>query len=104
MNKYKFTYLLWQFNMLLDSGKYDDITVEQIKERIRNNTIAAFLKNTFPDGDFSMIEAKEWAYLSKEWEGLADVVDEQRKMGVVNRGLCLLLGYTINGIQTHPDK
>jgi hypothetical protein len=101
---YKFTYLLWQFNMMLDSGKYDDVTVSDIKEKIRNGTISNYLKNQFPDADFSMIEPDEWTYLNKEWSGLADAIDESRKMGVVNRGVSLLLAYTIDGLQSHPDN
>lgn len=104
MKMYKFTYLLWQFNMMLDSGKYDKITVSDIKSRIEKGTLPDYLKIQFPDADFSMIEAQEWSYLMQEWSGLADTVDERRKMGVENRGICLLLAYTINGLQTHPDN
>ncbi|WP_208133104.1 MULTISPECIES: hypothetical protein [Hymenobacter] len=101
---YKFTYLLWQFNMMLDSGKYDAVTVSAIKVRISNGTLPNYLKSQFPDADFSMIEPDEWAYLVKEWSGLAEMVDEDRKMGVVHRGICLLLAYTINGLQSHPEN
>lgn len=101
---YKFTFLLWQFNMLLDTGKYDDVSVIEMKTRIRKGTISDFLKDSFPDADFSMIDAQDWLYLNREWSGLADVVDEDRKMGVVNRGVCLLLAYTINGLQSHPKN
>jgi hypothetical protein len=104
MKMYKFTALLWQFNMMLDSGKYDNITVSDIKDRIENGTLPDYLKIQFPDADFSMIEPEEWPYLVKEWSGLANTVDEQRKMGVINRGICLLLAYTINGLQSHPEN
>jgi len=101
---YKFTFLLWQFNMMLDSGNYDDVTVSDVKAMLRKSTLSDYLRNQVPDADFSMIAPNDWEYLTHEWNGLADVVDEDRKMGVVNRGICLMLAYALNGLQLHPEN
>ena len=103
MKSYKFIYMLWQFNAMLDSGKYIYTSVEDIKNEIRKGTIAEYLLKTFPDGDFSIIEKADWNYLSKEWEYYANDLDERKKMGIINNGICLLAGYTLNGLQQHPD-
>ena len=104
MEMYKFTWLLWQFNMMLDSGNYDTITVSDIKAKIYDDSLSAYLRSQAPDADFGMIAPEDWVYLTHEWKGFADVIDEDRKMGVVNRGICLLLAYTLNGLQLHPDN
>jgi hypothetical protein len=104
MEMYKFTWLLWQFNMMLDSGNYDTVTVGDIKTKIYDGSLPDYLRKYVPDADFSMIAHEDWGYLTHEWRGLADVIDEDRKMGVVNRGICLLLAYTINGLQSHPEN
>ena len=103
MKSIKFIYLLWQFNAMLDSGKYIYVSVDDIKKQIRNGNISEYLSNTFPDGDFSLMEKADWDYVSKEWAYYADDLDERRKMGIVNNGLCLLVGYTLNGLQLHAD-
>ena len=103
MKTVKYTYLLFQLNMLLDTGKYLYVSIDDIKDKISKGTIGEFLTKTFPDADFSLIYADDWAYFTKEWEDYANSMDERRKMGIVNNGICLLVGYVINGLQQHPD-
>ena len=88
---------------MLDSGKYDTLTVEEMKEKLRDDTIANYLKSQYPNADFSLIEPAEWEYLISFWNEQADIINERRKMGVSNRGVCLLVGYTIEAVQRHPD-
>lgn len=104
MKKYNYIFLLWQFNMLLDTGKYTYVGVAEIKRQIRTGAISTYLKNTFPDADFSLIEPQDWDHLSNEWISFADDIDERRKMGIINNGVCLLLAYTLNALQTHLDE
>ena len=99
----KLTHLLYLFNIMLDSGKYDALTIEEIKEKLRDGTITDYLKSQYPNADFSLIEPEEWKYLTHFWNEQADITNERRKMGVSNRGVCLLVGYTIEAVQRHPD-
>jgi hypothetical protein len=103
MKAFKFVHLIWELNALIDSGKYLYVSVEDVKKGIRTGDIPEYLKQTFPTGDFSLIEAVEWPQLTKDWQYNVGDLDERRKMGVTNSGLCLLLGYALNGLQQHPD-
>ena len=100
------TYLGFVVNMALDTGRYDDLTVSEVKDRIRDGTILSFLRERFAaDGDLNMpsddphvVDAVVAAF-----QGLADAVDENRKMGIQNRGLCLLVAYCLEVAQ-HPTS
>ncbi len=47
----------------------------------------------------SLLTTEEKAELLEEWKDFVDCIDERRKMGIENRGLCLLLAYIFQGIQ-----
>ena len=102
MKAYKYKFLIWQFNSLIDTGKYDSITVEDVYKHLKAETISSFLIDRFGDeADFSMMEAEDWADLTEEWGNYYNAIDARRKMGVENRGLCLLLGYSLQAVQSH---
>lgn len=94
------TFLGFYLNGALGSGKYDDITIEEVKTRIRNRTIFDYLKDKLGmDIDFTVLSAEDKQEMIEEWESLADNVDESRKMCVDRNGLCLLVAYILEGIQ-----
>ncbi len=96
MEAYKCLHLIGEFNAALDTGRYDKITVDEVKRHASAGTIPAFVVDRLGDGmDLSIIDRDDWAALAEEWQGFADTVDERRKMGIVNRGVCLLLAYTL---------
>ena len=100
MKAYKFRILVWEFNALLDTGQHDGITVGEVKRAAGNGTIAAFLKDKFADEiDTSVFESDDWLELNEEWQSFSNVIDERRKMGIENRGVCLLLGYALESYQ-----
>ncbi len=94
MKAYKLQSLIWEFNSLLDSGAYDDIAVDEVKRHARAETISGFLIDRFgEDIDLGAMQPQDWTGLNKEWERFAVEINEGRKMGIENRGLCLLLAY-----------
>jgi hypothetical protein len=94
------TFIGFYLNGALGSGKYDEISIEEVKARIRDHTIFDYLKTKLgSDIDLSVLSPEDRLELNSEWEDLADAVDEARKMCVDKNGLCLLMAYLLEGIQ-----
>ena len=102
MEAYKLRALIWEFGALLDTGKHDDIAVDDVKRHAKAETISTFLIDRFGEEiDLGVMEPQDWTDLNAEWQGFANAIDEGRKLGIENRGLCLLLAYTI---QSYSDR
>jgi hypothetical protein len=102
MKAYKLQSLIWEFNALLDSGAYDDIAVDDVKHHARAETISGFLIDRFGEEiDLGVMEPQDWADLNAEWQRFANAINEGRKMGIENRGLCLLSAYAL---QSYFDR
>ena len=68
MLAYKFRHLAVEFNALLDSGKHNSISVDDVKRHAEAGTISAFLIDRFgKEADFSLMEPKDWSDLNEEW-------------------------------------
>lgn len=101
------TLLILEFNHLIDTGKYNYISIDEIHRQIENKSIVEYLrKETAGDSDFSMFTAdghysEYLAYYSEQmyqlYGGYAG--NERRKWGVENSGLCLLVAWTNELIQ-----
>lgn len=105
MEAFKFRHLVWEFTALLDTGKHDGITVDEVKRHAGNGTIPAFLKDRFGgEMDTSVLEPEDWIELSEEWQSFENTMDEERKMGIKNKGVCLLLGYALESLQQRERK
>lgn len=99
------TFLGFYLNGALGSGKYDDISIAEVKGRIRNHTIFDYLKEKLGmDVDLSNLSPEDRQELNDEWERTADAVDESRKFCVDRNGLCLLVAYILEGIQSRARK
>ena len=96
------TLLILQLNHLLDTGKYDDITIEHVHRHINEGTILQFLReragsdidlsvhlNPNADDDFERFYLKHLQSIYDAYAG-----DENRRWGVENKGLCLLIAWT----------
>lgn len=95
------TLLILSLNALLDTGRYDSITIDEVEDRIRDGSILRFLRGragkdidlsfqlTSPHGSFERFYI---SYLQNILDGYGG--DESRKWGVQNRGLCLLIAWT----------
>jgi hypothetical protein len=99
------TLLILQLNKLIDSGEYDDITIDEIHNHINDGTILRFLGERGQEGNFSIHSGKTYgdfeSFYVKQLQSLYDAYagDERRKWGVQNKGLCLLLAWTNEIIQ-----
>ena len=102
MNHAALTLLILQLNHLLDTGRYDTLTLEEVKSSIRDGSILQFIQQRAGmDVDFSILldgltyrnfERFYVTYLQSILENYGG--DEGRKWGVENRGLCLLIAWT----------
>lgn len=102
MQVYKLSFLGFYLNGALGSGKYDDITIDDVSKQIEAGTIFDYLKEKIPEGCGSAIltpEDKE--ELINEWRTFVNVIYEGKKLCVRNdKGLCLLVAYLFEGIQS----
>lgn len=96
MEAYKYRHLVWEFNALLDTGKFDDLTLDDVNQHMAAGTVSSFLVDRFGrEIDLSFMEPGDWTDLTDDWQRLHNALDPGRKMGVWNKGLCLLLGYAL---------
>lgn len=109
------TFMASEITHLLDTGKYNHVTIADIKREIRQGTIFEYLKTLAGDDiDLSIIQEGTTYPGFKDFyvEYLQRIVDaysgnERRKWGIENSGLCLLLAWTIEIVQQgsgwHPS-
>lgn len=110
------TLLILELNHLIDSRKYDDLTIDEVYDWIEEEKIIPLLKKrTEGDSDLSLY-GKEGPYSNfsvfyhEQMKQLAGgyAGEHRRKWGVENLGLCLLLAWTNELIQQgagwHPRK
>ena len=102
------TLLILQYNKLIDSGKYDEITISEVHKHIESGTVLRFVKEQAgSDVDLSLhLSARATDQSFEEYYGrylramfYAYAGDERRKWGVEKRGLCLLVAWTNEIIQ-----
>ena len=112
----RLTLLILEYNHLLDTRKYDYITIEDIHREIKTSSVLRYIaKEAAEDVDLSLYldsqdsSAFELQYaqqLRSLYDGYAG--QERRKWGVENLGLCLLVAWTNEMIQTgsgwHPNE
>ena len=110
------TLIILELNHLIDSGKYNQISIKDVHKAIEQKCIIPFLEETTNgDSDFSLFGAdgtyaKFVEYYHEKmyqiYGGCAG--NERRKWGVEKLGLCLLLAWTNEIIQQgagwHPNE
>ena len=110
------TLLILEINHLIDSGKYDNISIDVIYKHLEDGTIFEYLKQTAgQDIDLSLlINDSPYPGFKKFYiDNMQSMYnayggDERRKWGVEHKGLCLLLAWTNEIIQQgsgwHPSN
>jgi len=96
----RFTHLAFELNHLLDSGLSADLS--ETKRRVDDRTVLDWLSEQYGADyyfDISLYSPEDRREVLDLFVDLLVVTNERRKMGVENNGLCLLLGYCIEGIQ-----
>ena len=101
------TFLILEINHLIDTGKYNHISISDIQNEIQERNILRYLKEKAGnDIDLSLfLEGKAYQsfeeFYSERLEQLYNCYsgDERKKWGVENLGLCLLLAWTNEIVQ-----
>jgi hypothetical protein len=94
MNPSTVPLLINEFNAAIDTGKYDSVTVDEIMKHIEYKTVFDFLERSVPEVR-NLPEPDVRAELSTYWYDLwAAYGHPSSKWGVRNRGLCLLIAWT----------
>lgn len=91
--------LAFDLNANLDTGKFANVTKDEIFEQLEAGTIFDWLEEKLKYVDLSTATAQDKDELLDEWRNFANAIDAKRKFGVENNGLCLLLAYVIEGMQ-----
>ncbi|WP_193133708.1 hypothetical protein [Klebsiella grimontii] len=99
------TFLGFYLNGAQGSGRYDFISIEDIKSELERKTLFPYLKKTLGnDIDISILTESEKEKLNDEWLDISLVIDESRKLCVEKGGLCLLNAYILESIQRLNHK
>lgn len=104
MDVSKFIYLATAINSAIDSGEFDDITIAEVKDEIRNRNIIQYLGDRVGGFDPSIFNDHDCEVVFDDWMDYVDTIDESRKMGVDNKGLCLVMAYIIESIGIHEGN
>jgi hypothetical protein len=87
----------------VDRRRYDDISVSEVKGHLEGGTIFPFLADRLgKDLALSLFDQTELGNIADAWLSIEDTIDERRKFGVENKGLCLLVAYLVEMMQ-HPS-
>jgi hypothetical protein len=98
----RMTYLLLEINSALDTGKYNDISIENIRNQAEQKKLVEYLKNKLgEDVDLSLLEPEDINELNNNFADISIALynRERKKLGIENNGLCLIIGYLIVMIQ-----
>ena len=94
------TYAAFALNGALDTGRYADLTTEEVVPSIEDGTIFAFLERRLgEDYRLGWLSEEHKAEFADEWDRFYNAIDSRRKFLVERNGLCLLLAYVLQGIQ-----
>lgn len=99
MQIFKLSVLGFYLNRALDSGKYSNITINKIAEKIENKTILKYLEEDIYV-DLGYLTDDDKKELIDEWSSMWGTIYENKKLLVRNNGLCLLIAYLFEGIQS----
>lgn len=101
------TTLIIQLNKAIDSGKHQDITIDQVHISIEKKSLLRFMKEACgKDIDLSVQLSSSSDFEAKYEERINQIFaayagDESRRWGVKNSGLCLALAWTNEIVQQH---
>ena len=97
------TSLAFSLTWCIDRRRYDDISVPEVKEHIEDGSIFAFLTDRLgKDLAVKLFDQSTLGKVADAWLTIEDTVDERRKFGIENKGLCLLVAYLVEMMQ-HPS-
>jgi len=91
---------------VIDTGKYEDITADEVTSQIRSGNIFDFLRQRLgKDIDLSILATRDReAILLSEWQSIDNVIVADSDWGIKNMGLTLLIAYVLESLNTHHSR
>jgi hypothetical protein len=101
--------IAFALNHAIDCDAHRGITIDEVKQRIRDGSIWVFLREKLPDFDPWALSAQlggaaHAETIRLEWDSMINALDSKdERLGLLvqNNGICLLLSYLFNG-QNRP--
>ena len=97
----RLTYLTFELNSLIDLGY--SVSLGDAKKICEEKTLFDELERRFPikdtGFDLSILDESDRKEISDEFWDMSLAVNEKRKFGIENKGLCLLIAYSQEMIQ-----
>jgi hypothetical protein len=88
-----------ELNHLVDAGLHAEVSIDITRNEINAGTIFEFLERRFSEEvEFSILDNDDRAELVSEWRRF-NGIKADRKLGVSENGICLLVAYLLEGIQ-----
>lgn len=97
----RYTLLGFYINSNLDTSKH--CSVNEIRAYIHDGSLFDWIEKNLKDVDLSLYTDSDKEEILELFSGLADTVDEERKFGVSNNGLNLLIAYCFEALQQMRD-
>ena len=105
MDYSKYRSLLWELIAALDTGNCDGLDIEDVRLHARGGMIATYMHETFDKiVDFSFLSDQDWQSLNEDFASMENAIDANRKFGVSNKGISLLMAWTLQGIQQNAQQ
>jgi hypothetical protein len=94
----KYWLLLAQLIALVDSGRFDDLNIEDVKLHARGGAISVLLGEVFQrTAAFNVFTEDDWKSFNEEIARIANATDPPQKAMVANRGIALLMTWALEG-------
>ncbi len=96
------TWFIQNINMAIDTGKYQDIPIEEVENHIEEGDLLSWLRVRLNgDVDLSVPTNEDERDLVAKLQELLESYrsQERRKFGIKNSGLCLLVAWSNHVVQ-----
>lgn len=94
------TFLAFYVNSAIDTGRYDDLSIDVVRRGVRAGTIFEVLATRLGnDLDLSLLDDAKRAELLDEWQDMEAAIDIRKKFGIERGGLALVMAFILEGIQ-----
>ena len=107
------TLMILTLNHLLDTGRYDSITVDEVSEHIKDGSVLQFIRTRSEEDELGVLDVLLDGKTYGDFEhffvtSLQSIQggyggQERQKWGVEHRGICLLIAWTAQILQDGTD-
>jgi hypothetical protein len=97
---YKYRHLLWALIAALDSGDFDHLDIEEVRQHAGSGSASQWFRQAFQKHDLSLLDEADWKKLDFEWSSIDNAIDAAWKFGVESKGISLIMAFVLQGLQT----